>query len=207
MTLKWLEKLMPPEYRKVERVDGEGKGNFFVHKSKESLILAMMCEVSRKNFLPEIRSFDGADRLRSLENRDSCIVDFREVMVNCSLFRFYITRDRVKENICYFLDLHVCKGRKMARLFVSGVERGNSSQRRTIYEEMYRKVVAETFGIVSKDAGYDYIYRMPREGHRYSLGEDPFYDDLYPEHPLTQLRLLVRSIVYKVGKLDAKKAA
>ena len=207
MTLKWLEKLMPPEYHKVEKVDAMGKECFFARKSKESLILAMMCEVSRKNFLPEMRSLDGTDRLRSLESKDSCIVDFREVMANGSLFRFYITRDWVKENVCYFLDLHVCKGRKMARLFVSGAERGNSSQRRTIYEEMYRKVVAETFGTVSKATGYDYIYRMPREGCCYSLGEDPFYDDFYPEHPLTQLRLLVKSIVHKVGKLDAKKAA
>jgi hypothetical protein len=39
------------------------------------------------------------------------------------------------------------------------------------------------------------------------LGEDPFYDDLYPEHPLTQLRLLVKSVVCKVGKVGAKEAA
>jgi hypothetical protein len=207
MTLKWLEKLMPPEYRKVEKVEDPGKESFLVRESKKSLILAMASRASRRNFLPEIRSFDGADWLRSLESKDSCIVDFRELMVNGAIFRYYITRDQMKDKVCYFLDLYVCKGRKMARLFVSGLERGDSCQRRTVYEDAYRKIAAETFGAVLENVGYDYIYRTPREGCCFSMGEDQFYDDLYPEHPLTQLRLLVKSIVYKVGKLDARRAA
>ena len=207
MTLKWFEKLMPPEYRKVEKVENPGKESFLVRESKKSLILAMASRASRRNFLPEIRSFDGADWLRSLENKDSCIVDFRELMVNGAIFRYYITRDQMKDKVCYFLDLYVCKGRKKARLFVSGLERGDSYQRRSIHEGEYRKIVADVFGTASENTGYDCIYRMPREGCCYSLGEDPFYDDLYPEHPLTQLRLLVKSVVCKVGKVDAKEAA
>ena len=207
MTLKWFEKLMPPEYRKVEKVENSGKESFLVRESKKSLILAMASRASRRNFLPEIRSFGGADWLRSLENHDSCIVDFRDVVVNGVLCRYYITKDQTKEKVCYFLNLYVCKGRKMVRLFVSGVERGDSYQRRSIHEGEYRKIVADVFGTASENTGYDCIYRMPREGLCYSLGEDPFYDDLYPEHPLTQLRLLVKSVVCKVGKVGAKKAA
>ena len=109
--------------------------------------------------------------------------------------------------MCYFLNLYVCKGRKMVCLFVSGVERGDSYQRRSIHEDEYRKIVADIFGTSSENTGYDCIYRMPRKGCCYCLGEDPFYDDLYPEHPLTQLRLLVKSVVRKVGKVGAKEAA
>lgn len=204
MSLKWLEKLMPPEYRKVEKVEDPGKESFLVRESKKSLILAMASRASRRNFLPEIRSFDGVDWLRSLENHDSCIVDFRDVVVNGVLCRYYITKDQAKGKVCYFLNLYVCKGRKMVCLFVSGVERGDSYQRRSIHEGEYRKIVADVFGTSSENTGYDCIYRMPREGLCYCLGEDPFYDDLYPEHPLTQLRLLVKSVVCKV---DAKEAA
>lgn len=207
MTLKWLEKLMPPEYRKVEKVEDPGKESFLVRESKKSLILAMVDKITRRDFLPEIRSFGGADWLRSLENHDSCIVDFRDVVVNSVLCRYYITKDQTKEKVCYFLNLYVCKGRKMVRLFVSGEERGDSYQRRSIHEDEYRKIVADVFGTSSENTGYDCIYRMPREGLCYSLGEDPFYDDLYPEHPLTQLRLLVKSVVCKVGKVGAKEAA
>ncbi len=204
MSLKWLEKLMPPEYRKVEKVEDPGKESFLVRESKKSLILAMASRASRRNFLPEIRSFDGVDWLRSLENHDSCIVDFRDVVVNGVLCRYYITKDQAKGKVCYFLNLYVCKGRKMVCLFVSGVERGDSYQRRSIHEGEYRKIVADVFGTSSENTGYDCIYRMPREGLCYCLGEDQFYDDLYPEHPLTQLRLLVKSVVCKV---DAKEAA
>ena len=207
MTLKWLEKLMPPEYRKVEKVEDPGKESFLVRESKESLILAMACKISHKDFLPEIRSFDGVDLLRSLEKPDSCIVDFRDVVVNGVLCRYYITKDQTKEKMCYFLNLYVCKGRKMVCLFVSGVERGDSYQRRSIHEDEYRKIVADVFGTSSENTGYDCIYRMPRKGCCCCLGEDPFYDDLYPEHPLTQLRLLVKSVVRKVGKVGAKEAA
>ena len=203
MSLKWLEKLIPPEYRKVEKETCDEKKVYFARESKKSLILAMASRASRRNFLPEIRSFDGVDWLRSLESKDSCIVDFREVMVNGAIFRYYITRDQMKDKVCYFLDLYVCKGRKMVRLFVSGVERGDSYQRRSIHEGEYRKIVADVFGTASENTGYDCIYRMPREGLCYSLGEDPFYDDLYPEHPLTQLRLLVKSVVCKVGAKEA----
>ena len=205
--LKWLEKLMPPEYQKFEKETGDEKEAYFVRESKKSLIRAMASRASRRNFLPEIRSFGGADWLRSLENHDSCIVDFRDVVVNGVLCRYYITKDQTKGKVCYFLNLYVCKGRKMVRLFVSGVERGDSYQRRSIHEGEYRKIVADVFGTASENTGYDCIYRMPREGLCYSLGEDPFYDDLYPEHPLTQLRLLVKSVVCKVGKVGAKEAA
>ena len=205
--LKWLEKRMPPEYRKVEKETCDEKKVYFARELKESLILAMACKISHRDFLPEIRSFGGADWLRSLENHDSCIVDFRDVVVNGVLCRYYITKDQAKEKVCYFLNLYVCKGRKMVRLFVSGVERGDSYQRRSIHEGEYRKIVADVFGTASENTGYDCIYGMPREGCCYSLGEDPFYDDLYPEHPLTQLRLLVKSVVCKVGKVDAKEAA
>ncbi len=205
--MNWLEKLMPPEYRKVEKETCDEKKVYFARESEESLILAMACKITRRNFLPEIRSFGGADWLRSLEKHDSCIVDFRDVVVNGVLCRYYITKDQAKEKVCYFLNLYVCKGRKMFCLFVSGVERGDSYQRRSIHEDEYRKIVADIFGTSSENTGYDYIYRTPREGCCFSMGEDQFYDDLYPEHPLTQLRLLVKSIVYKVGKVGAKEAA
>ncbi len=202
--LKWLEKLIPPEYRKVEKETNDEKKVYFARESEESLILAMVDKVTRGDFLPEIRSFGGVDWLRSLENHDSCIVDFRDVVVNGVLCRYYIMKDQTKEKVCYFLNLYVCKGRKMVCLFVSGVERGDSYQRRSIHEDEYRKIVADIFGTSSENTGYDCIYRMPREGCCYRLGEDPFYDDLYPEHPLTQLRLLVKSVVRKVGaKEDA----
>jgi len=149
MSLKWLEKLMPPEYRKVEKVEDPGKESFLVRESKKSLILAMASRASRRNFLPEIRSFDGVDWLRSLENHDSCIVDFRDVVVNGVLCRYYITKDQAKGKVCYFLNLYVCKGRKMVCLFVSGVERGDSYQRRSIHEGEYRKIVADVFGTSS----------------------------------------------------------
>ena len=207
MSLKWLEKLMPPEYRKVEKETCDEKKVYFARESEESLILAIVDKVTNRGFLPEIRSFDGVDWLRSLESPNSCIVDFRDVVVNDVLCRYYITKDQTKEKVCYFLNLYVCKGRKMVRLFVSGVERGDSYQRRSIHEGEYRKIVADVFGTASENTGYDCIYRMPREGLCYSLGEDPFYDDLYPEHPLTQLRLLVKSVVCKVGKVGAKEAA
>ena len=205
--MNWLEKLMPPEYRKVEKETCDEKKVYFARESEESLILAMACKITRRNFLPEIRSFGGADWLRSLEKHDSCIVDFRDVVVNGVLCRYYITKDQAKEKVCYFLNLYVCKGRKMFCLFLSGVERGDSYQRRSIHEDEYRKIVADIFGTSSENTGYDYIYRTPREGCCFSMGEDQFYDDLYPEHPLTQLRLLVKSIVYKVGKVGAKEAA
>lgn len=207
MLFKWLEKLMLPEYRKVEKEANGEKEVYFARESNESLILAKFDKISRRDFLPEIRSFDGADWLRSLENHDSCIVDFRDVVVNGVLCRYYIAKDQMKEKVCYFLNLYVCKGRKMVRLFVSGVERGDSYQRRSIHEDEYCKIVADVFGTSSENIGYDCIYRMPREGCCYRLGEDPFYDDLYPEHPLTQLRLLVKSVVCKVGKVGAKEAA
>ena len=196
--MKWLEKLMPPEYRKIEEMANNQKEVYFARESEESLILAMACKISRRVFLPEIRSFDGVDLLRSLEKPDSCIVDFRDVVVNGVLCRYYITKDQTEEKVCYFLNLYVCKGRKMICLFVSGMERGDSYQRRSIHEDEYRKIVADVFRTSSENTGYDCIYRMPCEGLCYSLGEDPFYDDLYPEHPLTQLRLLVKSVVRKV---------
>ena len=201
--LKWLEKLMPSEYHKVEKETGDEKEVYFARESEECLILVMACKIFRRDFLPEIRSFAGADWLRSLENHDSCIVDFRDVVVNGALCRYYITKDQTKENVCYFLNLYVCKGRKMVRLFVSGVERGDSYQQRSIHEDEYRKIVADVFGTSSENTGYDCIYRMPREGCCYRLGEDPFYDDLYPEHPLTQLRLLAKSLVYKASAKGA----
>ncbi|WP_298769025.1 hypothetical protein [uncultured Fibrobacter sp.] len=207
MSLNWLEKLMPSEYHKVERETDVRKEVYFARESKESLILAMACKISRRDFLPEIRSFGGVDWLRSLEKHDSCIVDFRDVVVNGVLCRYYITKDQTKEKVCYFLNLYVCKGRKIVRLFVSGVERGDSYQRRSIHEDEYRKIVADVFGTSSENTGYDCIYRMPREGLCYALGEDPFYDNLYPEHPLTQLRLLVKSVVRKVGKVETKVVA
>ncbi|MBR6124143.1 hypothetical protein [uncultured Fibrobacter sp.] len=166
MSLRLMEKCFPSEYRKVEKEADPEKKVYFVRESSGSIVLAMLRKVSRKDFLPEVRSSDGTCWLRSLESEVSCIVDFRDVELNGVLCRYYITRDQLENGVYYFLDLYMGQGRRMARLFVSGVERGNSYQREPVHE-------------------------------------DPFYDELYPEHPLTQLRLLAKSLVYKASAKGA----
>ena len=62
---------MPPEYRKVEKETCDEKKVYFARESEESLILAMACKITRRNFLPEIRTYKSSEvsKLRNSINQ------------------------------------------------------------------------------------------------------------------------------------------
>lgn len=196
ITLNRLERLLP-EYRKLDKRDACRKEVFFSRKSELSHILVAAEMITKKRFLPEMHSCEDIDFLYSLENEKSCIVDFGDVEFDGALYRYYIAKEQLREVVRYFLCLDICQIGKMIRLMAFGDECGQSFLRRDVHEREYRKNALAFFGSESVTTGCDFIYRTRKKGCCYVISENPIYDSLYPEHPLSQLRLLVKKLMYK----------
>ncbi len=186
------------------RMEGvEGKKRTMCVIQNNRVFLPMCKKVAVDAMFSELRSRKSVSRLCLYENAENCVVDFGDVAVGGALGRYCIAKKLAGEFAEYLLTLYLYHEGVMFRLIASGEEKGDSSLRRLDPEHAYRKVSAEAFGSETIVAGVSLIDDMPREECCYCLGEDPFYDDLYPEHPLTQLRLLVKSVVRKVGAKEA----
>lgn len=200
---KKIEKWFPSEYKSFKEGRGRRQETYYVRDSEQSCIFANVQKVAVDAMFSELRSRKSVSRLCLYENAENCVVDFGDVAVGGALGRYCIAKKLAGEFAEYLLTLYLYHEGVMFRLIASGEEKGDSSLRRLDPEHAYRKVSAEAFGSETIVAGVSLIDDMPREGCCYCLGEDPFYDDLYPEHPLTQLRLLVKSVVRKVGAKEA----
>ena len=196
ITLNRIERLLP-EYRKLDERDVGKKEVFFFRESKQSRILVAAETITKKRFLPEMHSCENIDFLYSLESEKSCIVDFGDVEFDGALYRYYITKEQLREVVRYFLCLDICQTGKMIRLMAFGDECGQSFLRRGGHEKEYQKIASDVFGSKCVTTGYDFIYRIRKEGCCYVISENPIYDSHYPEHPLSQLRLLVKTLLYK----------
>lgn len=204
---KKIEKWFPSEYKSFKKGRGRRQETYYVRDSEKSCVLANVQKVTVDAMFSELRSRKSVSQLCLYENAENCVVDFGDVAVDGALGRYCITKKLIGEFAEYLLTLYLYHEGEVLRLIAFGEEKGDSSLRRLDPERAYRKASAEAFGSETIVAEVGLIDDMPRKGCCYSLGEDPFYDDLYPEHPLTQLRLLVKSVVCKVGKVDAKEAA
>lgn len=200
---KKIEKWFPSEYKAFKKGRGRRQETYYVRDSEKSCVFANVQKVAVDAMFSELRSRKSISRLCLYENAENCVVDFGDVAVDGALGRYCITKKLTGEFAEYLLTLYLYHEGTMFRLIASGEEKGNSSLRRFGPERAYRKISAEAFGSETIVAGVGLIDDMPREGCCYRLGEDPFYDDLYPEHPLTQLRLLAKSLVYKASAKGA----
>ena len=199
MTFK-LQKHLPSDYRTISQ--GRGKTSWFVRQSKQSRIMAVVEKKSIRTFLPELHSRNDVFWLASLENVNKCIVDFRDVAIGPDLCRYYL----LKENggaVHYTLMMDIYHEGQTFRLFASGDELGESSLRRIKPEKNYKETVSKAFGSINPTTVFNLMDREPREGCCYTIGEDPFYDDFFPEHPLTQLRSLAKAVMKNIAKETA----
>lgn len=199
MTTKQFANLLPPDYQKLSQ--GRGKQTCFVRQSKQSCIMAVVEKTSAKKFLPEFHSRDNVVHFFGYEKDDSCIVDFRDVAVGKTICRYHISKDKVKEQdnyAHYFLFMDIYHESEAFRLFASGDECGDAFLRRTETEKNYNKVVLESLQAEAPTTKFSLIYRTPKNGCSFTIGEDPFYDAFFPEHPLTQLRNLVQTLLHQL---------
>lgn len=205
MTTRQFAKLLPPDYQKLKQ--GRGKPTWFVRQSKQSCIMAVAERTSVKNFLPEFHSRDNIFHFFGYDKEESCFVDFRDVAVGSTLCRYYITKNQTKEQdkfAHYFLFMDIYHEGEAFRLFASGDECGDAFLRRTETENTYNKVVLEALQTEKPTTKFSFVYRTLKTGCSFTIGEDPFYDAFFPEHPLTQLRNLVQTIL---RQLTAKSVA
>lgn len=203
MTLNQLFKLIPPEYSKFK--DGKGRGRaFYMRNSEQSCVVITAEKTTKKQFLPETHDAKDLGSLYYAESPSCCLVDFKDVAVGDVLCRFQITRTLEGNLAKYLLSMDIYHGGAAIRLFAAGDEQGNSFLRRSEPEESYKKIASEAPFVGKATTRFNFIDRMPREGWEccYVIGEDCFYDEMYPEHPLSQLRILARTLVHNCATKD-----
>lgn len=197
MTTRQFAKLLPLDYQKLKQ--GRGKSTWFVRQSKQSCIMAVVEKNTTKTFLPEMHFRDDVFWLARFENDNTCFVDFRDVAIGSTLCRYHLTKEN-NEAVHYTLIMDVFHEGQAFRLFASGDELGEASLRRTQPEKCYKEVVLKAFGSKNSTTSFNLMDRGPRKGCCYTIGEDPFYDEFFPEHPLTQLRALAKAILKSIAK-------
>ena len=204
MTLNQFYMLIPPEYIKFK--DGKGRGRtFYIRNSEQSCVVITAEKTTEKQFLPETHEAKDLGSLYYAESPSCCLVDFKDVAVGDFLCRYQITRTLKGNQASYLLSMDIYHEGAEIRLFASGDEQGNSYLRRSEPEEAYKKIASEAPFVGKATTRFNFIDRLPREGWKccYVIGEDSFYDEMYPEHPLSQLRTLARTLVHNYATRSA----